>query len=199
MYDQTTQQTSVTISRHNNIMFPASRPSGRAQRGSPIPPKNAILLPNLSPRPTLDVDKLSSPEFRDALQTAKENRSNDGPSNCRLRTTLSSETLSPSHPNATSHITQDSDGDHTKRMHTRVAVRDNLKAPHHFQIVPLHEVKRLRVPVGPTIPLVPPGKSSTSREKRVRKTFVAPESHKWYAGLTITPVSGIHMRQVSMS
>jgi hypothetical protein len=167
---------------HNNNLFIASKPPTR--RHPLTSPSGPILLPNLSPRPTLDVDQLGSPEFRDALQAAKQSRSNDDPSNHLLRSPLSSDPLAT---HSMIILPHDLDGDHTRRMQTCVAIRDNLKSPHHFQIIPLHEVKRLRVPVRPTPPAVPSRKLSTTREKR--KSLMAPQSHEYTAGYTATSVS----------
>jgi hypothetical protein len=118
----------------------------RRQRLSVSPTGRPVLLPNLSPGPTLD-EQLGSPEFRDALQAAKENRSNDYPSNRLLQVTLSPDSLLPSHQVTYSYATHDSE-DPTMRMQAHVAVGDNLKSPHRFQIIPLHKAK-LRVPVQP--------------------------------------------------
>jgi hypothetical protein len=168
--------------RHNDSILAASRPPSPGQRRSPVPPTNGpILLPNLSSRLPLD-EELGSPEFRDALQTAKENRSEDGPTTCRIPSPLPSGTLLPSYPISHSHRTQDLDSDHTKRMQTRIAIHDNLKSPHPFQIIPLDQVKTARAPVKPLSPTLVSRKPSTCREKR--STFVAPASYS--AGLAMT-------------
>ena len=167
--------------------FRGSKPDTRRQQRLPVSPTGGpVLLPNLSPGPTLD-EQLGSPVFRDALQAAKENRSNDYPSSPLLRFTLSPDPLLPSHQATYSYGTHDSK-DPTRRMQTHVAVRDNLESPHRFQIIPLHKAK-LCVPAQPK-PLAPSHKLSTSREKH--KIPVAPESHRWSASLALMPVSNIH-------
>jgi len=130
-------------------------------------------------------EELGSPEFRDALQTAKENRSEGGPTTRRIPSPLPSGILLPSHPISHSRRTQDLDSDHTKRMQTRIVIHDNLKSPHHFQIIPLDQVKTARAPVKPLSPTIVSRKPSTCREKRL--TFVAPASYS--AGLAMTLVS----------
>ncbi|KIM84045.1 hypothetical protein PILCRDRAFT_819077 [Piloderma croceum F 1598] len=170
------------MSRNNTNMFILSKPHTRRQQRYPVAPQSGpILLPNLSPRPTLDEGQLGSPEFRDALQAAKQSRSNDGSSHHLLRSPLSSDPL-PSDSSST--LPHDLEGDHTRRMQTCVAIRDNLKSPHHFQIMSLHEVKRLRVPVRPKPPAVLSRKLSTTREKR--ETLMAPQSHEGYATTSVS-------------
>jgi hypothetical protein len=174
-----------TMSPSNNS-FIASKPPHRQQRHPVAPQSRPILLPNLSPRPTLDEDQLGSPEFRDALQAAKQSRSNGGPSNHLLRSPLSSDPL-PCHSSTTLLHDFEGDYDYTRRMQTCVAIRDNLKSPHHFQIMSLHEVKKLRGPVQPMPPAIPSRKLSTTRENR--KTLLAPQSHEYTASYTTTSVS----------
>jgi hypothetical protein len=152
----------------NGSLYFTSKPPARPPKKQLIQ-KGPILLPNLSPRPALDEDKLSSPEFREALQVAKESKSNDN----RLP-----QNILPSHsrlPSNSAPLLHDL-GDHARRMQTRVAVRDNLKSPHLFQIVPLHKVKRLRVDARPILPPDPFHRPSTSCEKHLSP--VAPELHR---------------------
>lgn len=178
---------------HNDTTFSPSGPPARNQRKLPVPPKNGpVLLPNLSPRPTLNVDELGSPEFRDALHAAQEHnlKSNDEANTPRIPSQLPSDTRLLGHTVLPLYTTQESDDDHTRRMQTRVAVCDNSKSPHHFQVVPLYDAKRLNVHVLPAIS----SRKSTCREKR--KTLMALEPPWRCAGLAMTSVSGMRTQDI---
>lgn len=123
---------------YRNYHLTSSNPPALKTQGPPKRSmKKPILLPDLSP--VLPNDDLGSPEFRDAVQAAKqlraENEQNSGRS------------LSPLPRLVTFHadrVREITDNDQTKRMQTRVAIRDKNIPPHRFQVIPLREAQKVR-------------------------------------------------------
>lgn len=128
--------------QNRNNLYPATPFSQTRglQRPPGAPKMLPILLPDLSPRLTLDEDRVGSPEFRHALQAAKQNRS------VRQNPEVPFLASNPLDQHIPLSKTQEIPAvDRTKRMQTRVAVCE----PHHFQVVPLREVKKFSVTVRP--------------------------------------------------
>lgn len=149
-----------------------SHPAGQSSlsRGFLKPPgaprMMPVLLPELSPPPTFDEGRVGSPEFRDAVTAAKQQR-----------LARQARMQSFSVENSASRIgtpppfkKRETGVENTKRMQTRVAVVE----PHHFQVVPLREIKKRSIPVIPNAPTASPRFVLKSRDER--STPARPES-----------------------
>lgn len=107
-----------------------------------------VLLPDLSLPSTFDEGRVGSPEFRDAVTIAKQQRLAR-----QVRMQGFSVETSPSMISTPPPFKRRESGmESAKRMQTRVAVVE----PHHFQVVPLREIKKRSVPVIPDPPNASP-------------------------------------------
>lgn len=122
------------MSHDGNSQILSSKQRTQNIRRRPCNPQNEpFLVPDLPLGPALEV--IGS---KDALRTAKGHRLNAGRIDDQFLVLSSSATPS-NYPSSVAGRTQDSDSGHAKRMQTRVALRDHLKSPHHFQVVSLSE------------------------------------------------------------
>ncbi|KAF7984826.1 hypothetical protein HWV62_10759 [Athelia sp. TMB] len=126
-----------------------------------------VLLPELSPPQTFDAGRVGSPEFRDAVYAAKELRL---ARQARMQaSSLGIDVARISSPPPFKKSECVADNMNTKRMQTRVAVVE----PHHFQVVPLREMKKRPAPA-----LSPPAVSTrfVLKPRKEQTTSIRPES-----------------------
>lgn len=131
----------MSYNNDNQILLSQPR-TPNLPRCPSTPHSELILLSDVSQR--RDVEDLHSTEPKNAPQTpaAEHNRLRAGQINHQLLATPSESPETLSHnPFSIAGRPQIANYDHTRRMQTRVAVRDHLRYPHYFQVVPLREAQ----------------------------------------------------------